>query len=209
MNASAAAHSAATTAATVRAPVVPPSQAATATAGSVGASVSASHRPAVVGSANASATGQLHGAAGLNVAATHGINATINTAETTAAIQQTTFGTRNQLSAELQAQIDASAKALLDAKARADAAGDQTRAEFARAMREVRAAEKEFRSALKTAVKTTKESTWGSVQSELAKDYSAYATAVLAAEAAANGQASAGETPAPTEPPATTEPPKS
>lgn len=203
VNVSSAAQSAASAAATVRAPIVPPAQAATATAGTVGATVStsATQPPTVVGSANASATGQLHGAAGLNVAATHGINATVNTAETTAAIQQTAFAARDQLSADLHAQIDASARALLDAKARADAAGDQTRAEFTRAMREVRAAEKEFRSALKTAVKTTKESTWGEVQSQLARDYSAYAEAVLAAEAAANGDASVGQTPATTEPP--------
>lgn len=196
VNASAAAQNAANAAANVRAPVLPPTAsatAATATTSAVGASVSTANRPAVVGSANASAAGQLHGAAGLDVAATHGINATVNTAATTTQIEQATFESRKQLSADIEAKIEASEKALADLKTRADAAGDHARDDLARAMRDVRAKEKELRASLRSSVKSAKESTWGEVQSQLAKDYSAYAQAVIAAGATVDGNASAAE----------------
>ncbi|MBX3737616.1 MAG: hypothetical protein KF715_13045 [Candidatus Didemnitutus sp.] len=184
-------------AASVRAPVLPPATtaatAATATTSAAGASVVASHHPTVAGSVNAAATGQLHGAAGLDVAATQGLNATVAPATTTMQIQQATFESRKQLSADLEAKIEASEKALANLKTRANNANDRARDDLARALREVRAKEKELRSSLRTAAKTTRESTWGDVQAQLAHDYSAYANAVIAAGAVVDDSASASE----------------
>lgn len=128
-----------------------------------------------------------------DIAAAQGINATVNTAATTTQIQQATFESRKQLSADIEARIEMSEKALANLMTRANAASDRARDDLARAMRNVHAKEKELRASLRIAVKSAKESTWGEVQAKLAQDYSAYADAVVAASAAVDGSASATE----------------
>ena len=134
---------------------------------------------------HASATGQ---ARGLSTATTVGQNAsvTLNAASTVSEIHGAAFATRKELAANIEARLDASQKNVGTLRAKADAGGDRSRREFGRALNEIREREK----ALRTSLKTTTKSTWGEVQSTLAKDYNAYAAAVASAEAAAQGSAS-------------------
>lgn len=144
--------------------------------------------------AQTSAGGQ---AAGISLAqgASHEAALAVKPVDTLRAIQSTAFAARATLSAEVEARLEAGNQAIARFQARAEQAGERARDDFGRAMREVRAREKELRASLKAAVQATKESTWGEVQATLARDYSAYAEAVAHAEASAGGSVKAGEEP--------------
>lgn len=108
----------------------------------------------------------------------------LRTDDTVRAIQSTAFATRDQVTTDVQARIDATSGLLDELRSRADAAGDQSKTAFARAVSEVRQREREVRASLRAAARATADS-WGEVQSELAQNYSAYARAVAEAEVAA------------------------
>jgi len=143
---------------------------------------------------NSSTAGQISGPAVVSGTLGQNTSITFNSASTINDIQTASFATRQQLASSLESRVAATQGRLDMLRARADAAGDSSRAAFGRAMNEVRAREKALRESLKATVRSTGESTWGSVQSTLASDYSAYAQAVASAEAAAQGSAATGVT---------------
>lgn len=204
-----AAQNATAAAASVRAPVLPPSAAATAsvaTQGAAAASVRTPVTPPV--SPNASGVAQAHVAAGVP-AGTPNINAqthasaqgqaagaafanalsneatvSLDATSTVQSIRAATFAERRRVNTDVQTRLDASAEHIANLQARAEASGEKSRAAFAKALVEVRQREQELRATLKDSVKTTKESSWGEIQSALAQNYGAYAQAVIQAEAA-------------------------
>lgn len=194
VTATSAAQSAATSAATVRAPIAPPVNATAATAAQSGLNASVGSNVNVDAGLQGATHAQLPGAA-LEHSVAHQASFTLSAADTVDAIRNTAHDARATLTAEIQAKVEASSNALAQLKARADATGDRARSEFGRALRVVRSKEKELRSSLKAAVKATKETTWGEVQSALARDYSAYAEAVAAAEATLQGSVALNEQP--------------
>ncbi|HEY8994363.1 MAG TPA: hypothetical protein VIM71_06870 [Lacunisphaera sp.] len=176
--------------AVVRTPIAPPATASSAAAANsaVGGSVTTGLNANA--NTHASAAGQAHG---LSVAseASRQASVTVNTADTVALIKQSAFAARDNVTAEVQARADASAKIVADLEVKAEQGGEKSRAALAKSLVEVRAREKALRASLREAAKTTKESTWGEVQSELAKNYGDYAKAVAEAEVAADATASA------------------
>ena len=194
VTATSAAQSAATSAATVRAPIAPAVNTSVATGAQNSVNASVARDIQVNAATQGSSAVQVQDLA-LTHGAAHEAALHLSAADTVQSIRNASIETRKELAAEIQARLDASSQALNQLKARADRAGERTRAEFGRAMKQVRSAEKELRSSLKATVKATKESTWGAVQSELAKDYSAYAEAVAAAEAAVSGGIAVSEAP--------------
>jgi hypothetical protein len=148
----------------------------------------------------ASERGRAKGAA-FNGALAGNAAVTLSAAGTLATIEQSTVANRDAVAADVQAQLETSRGAMKTLKARADEAGGQTRAEFAKAAQEVRAAEKELRASLKELVKANGDN-WGQVQSAVARDFTTYAEAMAEAEAAAGTP----ETPPPAAPAPTTPP---
>jgi hypothetical protein len=175
VNASAAAQSATATSAAIRAPASS-AAAGTAVTGSAATDLNAN------ATTHAATQGQVNG---LAVAAdvSRQASVTVNTADTVAEIQSTAFARREAMTAEVQARLDASASVMAGLQAKADQAGEKSRAAFAKILVDVRAREKALRASLRTAAKTSKEESWGAVQSELAKNYGAYAEVVARAEA--------------------------
>lgn len=171
----------------VRPPLAPPAAAnsAAATNSAVSGSTTGVNANATT---HASATGQTRG---LSVAteASRQASVTVNTADTVALIKQSAFSIRDSVTAEVQTRVDASARVVADLEARAEQGGEKSRAAMAKALVDVRAREKALRASLRDAAKTSKESSWGEIQSVLAKDYGAYAQAVASAEAAADAGA--------------------
>lgn len=151
----------------------------------------------------ASETGRAKGAA-FNGALAGKAAVTLNAAGTLATIEHATVANRETVAADVQAQIDTSRGALKALEARADEAGAQSRAEFAKAAQAVRATEKQLRSSLKALVKANGDN-WGHVQSAVARDFTTYAEAMAAAEAAAGTPDEPATPPSPT--PTPTEPP--
>lgn len=194
ISASAAAQGATAAAATVRAPVINPAAASSAAGTQIAAGASTTSGLNANATTHASVTGQTHG---LSQAATVGHNASVavNPAGTISEIKGSAFNTRKELAAEIEGRVDASMKAMAALQAKAEAAGDKSRREFAKALVEVRAREKALRASLKATTQAAGESTWGEVQSALAKNYGDYAQAVASAEAAAQGSASVSEAP--------------
>jgi hypothetical protein len=186
VSAGAAASTAASAAAAARAPVLPPTASTTAAAASVNAGAKASPGLNSQASMHASAQGQANGLAVATVA-TDNTRATLRMDETVKTIHTAAFAEREKMTAEVQARLDASATLVAEMRARAEAGGEKSRAAFAKALVEMRKAEKQVRADLKAATKAAGESTWGSVQSELAKSYGDYAKTVAEAEVAAQG----------------------
>ena len=112
-------------------------------------------------------------------------SASVRADETVRAIQSTRFATRDQLAAEVTERVEATNSLLGELGTRASAAGDTTKASFARALATVRDREQALRASLRAAGQSTSESAWGAAQSQLAQDYDAYARAVNEAEVAA------------------------
>jgi ElaB/YqjD/DUF883 family membrane-anchored ribosome-binding protein len=137
-------------------------------------------------SEHASAQGQANGLSVATVASDR-TRATLRMDETVHSIRETSFAARDRVTAEVQTRLDDSEKVMVDLRAKAEATGDRSRAAFAAALKEVRKQERQVRADLKAATKAAGETTWGSVQSELAKSYGAYAQAVANAELAAQG----------------------
>jgi hypothetical protein len=187
VSAGAAAQGAAAT--VVHAPVIPPATASSATAANSAVSGSVTTGVNASATTNASAAGQVHGLT-VASAASQQASVTVNTADTVALIRQTAFTARDTVTAEVQARIDASAKVMAELEAKAARGGEKSRAAMAKALVEVRAREKALRVSLRDATRVAKESSWGEVQSALAKNYGDYAKAV--AEAAVAADASAG-----------------
>lgn len=187
VSAGATAGSNAAAAGAVRAPVIPPGSASAQGHGRVGAGASASSSGLNVNASDhASAQGQANGLSVATVASDR-TRASLRMDETVHAIRGASFATRDQVTAEVQARLDDSEKVVTELRVKADAAGDKSRAAFARALANVRKQERQVRADLRAATKAAGESTWGSVQSELAKSYGAYAKAVAEAEVAAQG----------------------
>lgn len=133
---------------------------------------------------HASATGQTRGRAVAQLASGQ-TAVTTNLAETVRAIHEASFETRSTLTADLETRLDATTRQLVELRAKADQGGEHSRAEFAKALVEVRRQEKEVRASLRAAMQVSDEKTWGEVQSALAKEYGAFAKAVADAEVAA------------------------
>lgn len=181
-------------AAAARTPVLPPVAAAAQSHGQAGIGAPASPGLNPNATAHASVEGQANGLAVAAVASDR-TGTTLRMDDTVKAIHEATFATRDGVTADVQARLDASAKLVAELRLRAEAAGDKSRAAFAKALVEVRKQEKELRASLRAATKAEGESTWGEVQSELAKSYGAYAEAVAHAEVAAQTPAEPAETP--------------
>lgn len=188
------ASAASSAAAAARAPVLPPTASTTAATAGVNAGTRVSPGLNTQATTHASAQGQANGLAVAAVASDN-TRATLRMDETVKTIHAAAFAEREKLTAEVQARLDASAELVTELRTRAEAGGERSRAAFAKALVEVRRSEKQVRADLKAATKAAGESTWGSVQSELAKSYGAYAHAVAEAEVAAQG--TAGVTPPP------------
>lgn len=192
ISAAAAQGAAASASAATRAPVLPPTASTTAVAASVNAGANAGTRASpglnAQASTHASAQGKAHGLAVAAVASDN-TRATLRMDETVKTIHAAAFAEREKMTAEVQARLDATANLVAELRLRAEAGGDKSRAAFAKALGELRRSEKQVRADLKAATKAAGESTWGSVQSELAKSYGAYAQAVADAEVAAQGTA--------------------
>jgi hypothetical protein len=133
---------------------------------------------------HASAEGQANGLAVAAVASDR-TRDTVRMDETVDAIHAAKFTDRDQVTTDIKARLDESDKLVADLRLRAAAAGDKSQAAFAKALVEVREQEKQVRISLKAATKAKDEATWGSVQSDLAKSYGAYAHALAEAEVAA------------------------
>ena len=192
--ASTAAHAGSNASAAVpKAPLVPPAASPASThaaaQSAVAGSIPASANAGGGGAASSTAAGHPVGAGASAHAATNGTTQTgsiaLNPGQTMLTIRDTTFASRNTLATEIGARVDASNRAVAILEARADAAADHSRSALAKALVEVRAREKDLRTSLRATVKETDESSWGSVQSGLAKTYGDYAKAVADAEAAA------------------------
>lgn len=145
-----------------------------------GVDASASTHAATVGEVKGVAFGQ---------DSTQHAGVSVNRDGAVARLHQATFTERASVIADAQSRVDASSAALTRLEARASQAGDRSRAEFAKLLVEARAREKEVRSSLREATLAAKEETWGKVQSELARDYGAYAEIVARAEATAGAGA--------------------
>lgn len=170
-------------AASVRTPVVP-SGATSAIRGQGHANVDASSSGV---NANATTHASSEGKAnGLAVAAvaTDETRTTVRMDETVKAIHDASFAARDRVNGEVEARVEASTKLVGRLQDRAEAAGEKSRAAFARALAEVRQREQEVRANLRAAAKATGDN-WGKIQSELAQSYGAYAKAVAEAELAA------------------------
>ncbi|HTL67730.1 MAG TPA: hypothetical protein VL200_08730 [Lacunisphaera sp.] len=177
-------------------PSVSASAAAQGAAAAAGAAGAASHAGQVAvhpdaDGVNANAT--MHASAageanGLSVATvvSGGAAADLDVPQVVRTIHEASFTARDTVAGEVQTRIDAGERHLADLEARADKNGSKARSDFATARREARAKQKAVRADLKAATKADGEVNWGSVQSDLAKDYRAYADAVVKAEAAAN-----------------------
>lgn len=112
-------------------------------------------------------------------------SASLRADETVRAIQSTRFATRDQVTASVEERLGATSNLISELRTRANAASDNSKATFARALAEMRQREENLRASLRAATKATSESSWGAAQSQLAQDYSAYARAVTEAEVAA------------------------
>ncbi len=112
-------------------------------------------------------------------------SASLRADDTVRAIQSTRYTTRDQVTASVEERLAATNTLLTELRGRADAAGDASKAAFARSMTEVRQREENLRRSLSAAGKATTEASWGAAQSQLAQDYSAYAKAVAEAEVTA------------------------
>lgn len=179
--ASAAAAAQGAAAATVRAPMgsagAANAAANTAASGSVSRGVNAN------ATTHASAQGQAHGLAVAHDASQK-VSVTANPADEVAHIKETTFAQRDKLTADIESRLDASANIAADVEAKASQAEEKSRAMYAKLLVDIRAREKALRTSLREANKTTREKAWGEIQSELAKNYGAYAEVVARAEAA-------------------------
>ncbi|WP_091059322.1 hypothetical protein [Opitutus sp. GAS368] len=133
---------------------------------------------------HASAEGQANGLAVAAVASDR-TRDTVRMDETVEAIHAAKFTDRDQVTTDIKARLDESDKLVADLRLRAAAAGDKSQAAFAKALVEVREQEKQVRISLKAATKAKDAATWGSVQSDLAKSYGAYAHALAEAAVAA------------------------
>jgi len=183
-----AAQGAAASATAVKRPLLTPVSANAAGAAQGSAAASSAGIPNINAQTRASAQGQASG-----VAFSHGTanqaSVSLDASGTEKTIRGAAFAMRESVNAEVQARLEASATAVAELRARADAAGEKSRAAFAKALTEVRQRERELRANLKASVQATKESSWGEVQSALAQSYGAYAQAVVQAEAAVQSEA--------------------
>jgi len=161
---------------------------------SVNAGANASSGLNTQATTHASAQGRANGLAVAAVASDN-TRATLRMDETVKTIHAAAFAERDKMTAEVQARLDASTSLIAELRLRAEAAGDKSRAAFAKALVEIRKSEKQVRADLRAATKEAGESTWGSVQSELAKSYGAYARAVADAEVATQAGAEASTPP--------------
>lgn len=179
-------------------PSVSASAAAQGAAAAAGAAGAASHagqvavHPGTTGvnanaATHASASGQAHGLAVATVVS-GGAAADLDVSSVVKTIHDASFATRDTVAGEVQTRIDAGERHLADLEARADMAGSKAKSDFASARREARAKQKAVRADLKAAAKASGDN-WGRIQSDLAKDYGAYADAVVQAEAAVNASA--------------------
>jgi hypothetical protein len=152
----------------------------------------ASGNSAVSGSLPGGVNAGVGGAAGTpNAGLTSTASTVLNPAATVQSIREAAFASRNALATEIGSRLDASQRAIAALEARAAQTADRSRSALARALGEVRAREKDLRASLRDTVKTTRESTWGDVQSALASTYGTYAQAVADAEAAAQAEITA------------------
>lgn len=188
ISAGAATSAAAGVSAATRAPVLPPTASTAAVAAGANAGTQVTPGLNTQASTHASAQGQANGLAVATVASDN-TRVTLRMDETVKTIHAAAFAEREKMATEVQARLDASANLVSELRLRAEAAGDKSRAAFAKALAEVRKSEKQVRADLRAATKAAGESTWGSVQSELAKSYGVYAQAVAAADVAAQGTA--------------------
>lgn len=187
-----AAHGAASSAVGAQMPVLPPVDAHASGAARSHATAGVPDAPAgtpnLSARTHASAEGEANGVAFGNRTA-GGATVGLNTPATTDEIRGAAFTGRDQVRTDVEARLNASSKAVKGLQARAEAAGEKSRKAFAKALVEVRQREKDLRASLKASAKADGESSWGKVQSDLARDYGAYAQAVARAEVAAGSNA--------------------
>jgi hypothetical protein len=123
-------------------------------------------------------------APGMQIANQHAITAVLNAGPTVKEINSATVDDRDKLSADIDARMNGTAKALAELKANTKSLNAEQRAEFKTAIKETDAREKALRKSLKTARKASVE-TWGDSRADVAANYDAYAQAAQHAEAVA------------------------
>lgn len=96
-------------------------------------------------------------------------------------LETTSMGSRDELGAQLDQNIEAGQRAMSAAEAHAKNLDPDARAEFEAAARQVRAAERRLQNSLK-AVQTASAAEWTQARDALAADYDRYAQAVAQAQ---------------------------
>lgn len=127
---------------------------------------------------------------GAKGAAAGSIAATLDAGPTVRVIESRSIAAREELATEIDQRIDASSHAVASLKRQARSLDDEAQTEFDAAMKDVALREKQLKRSAKHVRKATSEN-WEEARSAVAADYSAYAQAVMRAEAAA-GSAKAG-----------------
>lgn len=99
-------------------------------------------------------------------------------------VRDASVSIREEMYTQLNSRIDASANAMAALGRRSSQLRGESRAEFAAALKDAQAREKQLRSSLQTS-RTASPETWADSRSAVAADYEAYAAAVSRAEAIA------------------------
>lgn len=119
-----------------------------------------------------------------------GISATLNSADTVAAINGSTRETRDNVMTQVNARLEASSKAMDDLRRSGRQLQGDARNRFDAAADNVRARERDVRNSLNE-TRRASASTYASAQAKLASDYQRYTDAVSQAEASASASGSA------------------
>lgn len=139
---------------------------------------------------NATAQGQAGGLSASDQLADQN-SATVNTAAAVKTINEAALATRTDINASVRAGLDDSARVVREFRAKAEKSGEKIKAAFMKADAELRLREQDLRASLEASGKATKEESWQEARAALARNYEAYAQAMVRAEAAANGSVDA------------------
>jgi hypothetical protein len=127
------------------------------------------------------AGGNAINAPGMEMANQHAIDAVLNPGPMAKEIRAAAVDDREKVSADIDARVSATGKALDELKSHARSLSTEKQAEFKAAMKDTAAREKALRKSLKTARKASAE-TWASANADLAANYEAYANSAEHAE---------------------------
>jgi len=178
----------------------PPPPPTASVSGAVSGSVQATGGAATSAGVNASATAHATTMAGTNPATASTAlsdhdSVSVNPTEVVNAINSTSFAARAKVTDGVQARLEASDHEIDELRAKAEARGEKAREAFAKELVQLREQEKAVRLSLKASLKAWDETAWGESQSALARNYGAYARAMIHARAVAQGAATVSSQP--------------